>query len=209
MLPIEIVAIVFVVGSFVAIGARFTPRDAFGVRRAPEPIDDSIGMYAFRRLRRRSTLTAADIVQPTLEEIEKRLGIVPTSAPAPQAEAQPALAVAGSPAAAVAPVRDPGPIPPGDLLAAMRAAIEKPPPRPRRRVSQAALTAQRGVGGLVAAALVIAAGLGGASLARTPGGGVLEAVGTPGPSPSPVAPSAGPGSSGLDGPAGAASAAPD
>src|SRR5687768_10559184 len=90
MTPIEIVAIIFVVGSFVAIGARFTPRDAFGVRRAPRPIDDSVGMYALRRLRRRSTLTEADLVQPSLEEILQRIGVAPATATA-ETEPDPVL----------------------------------------------------------------------------------------------------------------------
>jgi hypothetical protein len=63
----------------------------------------------------------------------------------------------------------------------MRAAMDRPTVRLPRRVPQAALTAQRRAGGLVAAGLIVAAGLGGVSLARSPGGGVLEAVGTPAP----------------------------
>lgn len=218
MTPIEIVAIVFVVGSFVAIGARFTPRDAFGARRAPRPIDDSIGMYALRRLRRRSTLTEADLVQPSLEEILQRIGVAPAAAmartedePADRADADADATVA---AATALPTEDTdnrqrpeqvGPIPPGDLLAAMRAAVDRPPRTITQRMPQAALTAQRRVGGLVAVALIVAAGFGGASLASLPGGAVLNAVGTP----APAAPAASPGSSDAPAPTFGPSAGPD
>ena len=221
MTPVEIVAIVFVVGSFVAIGARFTPRDAFGVRRAPRPIDDSVGMYAVRRLRRRSTLTEADIVQPSLEEILQRIGVAPATttsesevdaavAAAPEASVSASTALTQTGAeAAPGPALDPrpqlaGPMPPGDLLAAMRAAVDRPPRTITRRMPQAALTAQRRVGGLVAAALIVAAGLGGASLTASPGGAVLEAVGTP----APARPTAAPASPALPGASVAPSGAP-
>ena len=193
MTPVEVVAIIFVVGAFVAIGARFTPRDAFGVRRAPRPIDDSIGMYAIRRLRRKSTLTESDLPQPTADEIAYRIGILPTkptpaSGPA-TAEAAAALTVGQAPPEPVGNAAPdnlpttPRPLPPADLLAAILAAADRPPTRPGRRRSPAALTSQRWAGGLIAAGLVVAAGLGGASIARTADGAVLDAVGTPAPSP--------------------------
>ncbi len=200
MTPVEVVAIIFVVGAFVAIGARFTPRDAFGVRRAPRPIDDSIGMYAIRRLRRKSTLTESDLPQPTADEIAYRIGILPTkptpaSADLATAAASTALAVgrapeerAGNAAPDDLPIA-PRALPPADLLAAILAAADRPPPRHGRRRSPAALTSQRWAGGLVAAGLVVAAGLGGASIARIPEGAVLDAIGTPAPTPAVAQPS--------------------
>jgi outer membrane biosynthesis protein TonB len=52
--PVEWIVGAFVVLGFVAIVVRFVPRDVAGRVRLPRVIDDSIGMWALRRLTRRS-----------------------------------------------------------------------------------------------------------------------------------------------------------
>ena len=59
-MPLELIVIAFVAVAFVAIGARFVPRDASRARRLPRVIDESVGMYVVRRALGRSTEAVSD-----------------------------------------------------------------------------------------------------------------------------------------------------
>jgi outer membrane biosynthesis protein TonB len=59
-MPLELIVLAFVVGAFVAIAARFMPRDAAGRRRLPRTVDESIGMFVLRRALGRPTEAASD-----------------------------------------------------------------------------------------------------------------------------------------------------
>lgn len=174
-MPVELIVIAFVLVAFAAIGMRFLPRDESGAVRLPATVDDSIGMWAIRRLLRRPTTSttsavreAGHLVEPSEDEIAYRIGVpgapqptVPTrfivSANRPQAHPLPAKA-------------RPAAVP---VIAGL----------PRQRRSQArpnALQLQRRAAGVVALTLVVGAVVALASVSSRPQGGVLSATGTPG-----------------------------
>src|SRR6187402_1438817 len=59
-MPLELIVVAFVAVAFIAIGARFVPRDASGARRLPRVVDESVGMYVVRRALGRPTEAASD-----------------------------------------------------------------------------------------------------------------------------------------------------
>ena len=83
VMPLELIVLVFVLVAFVAIVARFLPRDAAGRRRLPRIVDESVGMYIVRRSLGRPTEAASDLakvgVDATAEvpedEIAYRIGV--------------------------------------------------------------------------------------------------------------------------------------
>lgn len=174
-MPIELIVIAFVLVAFVAIGMRFLPRDETGAIRLPATVDDSIGMWAIRRLLRRpatSTTSAAQeaghLIEPSEDEIAYRIGVPGALQPTvrtrfivspdrPQAHPLPAKARA--------------------------AAVPVFAGAPRHRRSQArpnALQLQRRAAGIVALTLVVGGVFALATVSGRPQGGVLSATGTPG-----------------------------
>ena len=174
-MPAELIVVAFLLAAFVAIAIRFLPRDENGAVRLPATVDDSIGMWAIRRLLRRPTASTTSIahesnqlVEPSPDEIAYRIGV--PGAPQPTLPRR-FVVSANRPQAHPLPARP------------QTAAVTVVAGVPRYRRSQArpnALQLQRRAAGIVAIALVAVAVF---ALATSPGGpqgGVLSATGTPG-----------------------------
>ena len=82
-MPLEPIVLVFVLVAFVAIIARFLPRDAAGRPRLPRIVDESVGMYVLRRSLGRPTEAASDLAKVEVDatadvpedEIAYRIGV--------------------------------------------------------------------------------------------------------------------------------------
>lgn len=187
-MSLELVASIFAVLGFLAIVLRFLPRDWAGRRRLPRVVDESIGMWAIRRLLRRPTETlstaeiASDLPQPTADEIAWRIGAAEVPPRMPASLSRSGIETTAPPAAPIAPAPRPaGPLPPAELVAAARAILERPAPVRRSTRPRSALSVQRRVAVLVtlafAAASIAALGLS----ARGFDGDVLSVTGSPPP----------------------------
>jgi hypothetical protein len=171
-MPLELIVVGFVVVAFVAIAARFAPRDESGARRLPRVVDESVGMYMVRRALGRSTEAASDRAaeqagkteQVTEDAIAYRIGI--PGAPAPTVPTR--LVVSKAPPQA-------HPIPP--VIAVAARPVIGGAPQARR---SGALPMQRRLAGVVTVLVVLLVAFAALSLPRGPEGQVLSATGTPG-----------------------------
>ncbi len=173
MPSVELVAFAFVAVAFVAIAARFAPRDERGARQLPRVVDESIGMYAVRQALRVSTeateVTGATasglepepdevepIVEPTLEQIVQRIGVPPPVIPA-------VLMAVQEP-------EEPAAV--GQRRVAGSDTVDgRPPP--------SALETQRRLAAVAALAILVVAVVAGATFPRAVDGAVLGVTGTP------------------------------
>ena len=178
-MPFELIVFGSVIVAFVAIAARFMPRDASGARRLPRIVDESVGMYVLRRAVGRPTEAASDRAAAEAEaaaivpedEIAYRIGV--PGAPEPTVPAR--FVVSEAPPQAHK-------IPPVMPIATRPVAGGRPQAR-----RPAALPLRRGLAGgvtMLALALVAFAAL---SLPRGPQQAVLSATGTPGLTTTPLA----------------------
>jgi outer membrane biosynthesis protein TonB len=171
-MPLELIVIAFVVIAFVAIAARFAPRDESGARRLPRMIDESVGMYMVRKALGRSTEAASDRAaapaetaeQVTEDAIAYRIGI--PGAPPPTLPTR--FVVSKAPPQA-------HPIPP--VMPVATRPVSGGAPQARR---SGALPMQRRLAGVVTVLIVLLVGMAALSLPRGPEGQVLSATGTPG-----------------------------
>ena len=205
-MPLELIVIAFVIVAFVAVAARFMPRDASGARRLPRIVDESVGMYMVRRALGRPTEAASD-------RESARIGTTPTDEAAANARAAEAdrAAIAATVAAASADPSEgadarrsgvpgtPRPMHPTRyvvssanpqahrihpvVLIAMRPVVVA---RSRARRS-GPLPLQRGLAGIATLGIVILVAFAALSQPRGPDGEVASATGTPGTSPTPAA----------------------
>lgn len=200
-MPLESIVVAFAVAGVVAVVFRFLPRDASGARRLPRRIDESVGMWAIRRVLGRPTDVPddpaewTDTPQPSPDEIAWRIGV--PGAPAPTLPTKfvvsgpheaggdnAAAASPASPAASVPPrLRLSGPLPPGELVRIATEIVQRPAGRPARGPTPAgrrnALAFQRRAAALVALAVVAMSLTAVALAARRLDGGVLSATGAP------------------------------
>jgi hypothetical protein len=170
-MPVELIILAFVVLAFVAIGARFLPRDERGAIHLPAVVDDSIGMWAIRELLGRNAPAAGppdEFAVPSEDEVAYRIGV--PGAPRPTLPTR--LIVSGArPQAHPLPVR---------TRPVATPVVAGPPHRRRSQARPNALVAQRRAAGAVAFVLVVVAILAVATLPGRPQGEVLGATGTPG-----------------------------
>jgi hypothetical protein len=178
-MPLELIVAAFVVVAFVAIAARFMPRDESGRRQLPRVIDESVGMYTLRRSLGRSTEATTDRVAAEAEaaarvsedEIAYRIGV--PGAPEPTLPTRFVVSKAAPQAHRIAPV----------VPIATRPVAGS---RPQARRS-GALPLQRRLAGLVTVLIMFFVAFAALSLPRGPEGQVLSATGTPGGPGSPAA----------------------
>lgn len=169
-MPIDLLALAFVVAGFSAVAFRFAPLDASGARRLPRAVDDSVGMYTIRRLLGRPTeapeaVPDSPVVEPPPREVATPLDIDGASLPSPA----PTLAIDD-----VAPlVRRPMAPATADDMAPARTDLV--PVRTRRNP---ALEFQRRLAGGLVALLVVAV-VTAVAVSVDSGGGVLAATGAP------------------------------
>jgi hypothetical protein len=169
-MPLDLLALAFVVAGFIAVAFRFAPLDASGARRLPRAVDDSVGMYTIRRLLGRPTdapdaVPDSRVVEPPPREIATSLDRESASPAAPL----PALAIDD-----VAPLVG-RPIAPIAAHAVAPAGADLVPLRIRRNP---ALEFQRRLAGGLVALLVVAV-VTAVAVSVDSGGGVLAATGVP------------------------------
>ena len=164
-MPIEIVALTFVVVAFTAIGARFMARDADGRAQLPAIVDRSVGAYLFRRLTGRPTSTRRRHTQRPRISIDGRAD-VPSGPPL----IQPTRLVVASARRPPEPAR-----PVGTAHRVVPAGIGGPP---RKRPS--ALVLQRQAAATLAVSVLVLMVIGVVLAPHGLEGGVLGATGTPG-----------------------------
>ncbi|HEX5014103.1 MAG TPA: hypothetical protein VFV72_08060 [Candidatus Limnocylindrales bacterium] len=178
-MPLELIVIAFVVIAFVAIAARFMPRDATGARRLPRIVDESIGMYVVRRALGRPTEAASDRAAAHAEAAAKvdedaiayRIGV--PGAPAPTVPTR--FVVSGARPQAHK-------IPPVVPVTARPTGVTRP--QARRRGLAPLL---RPLAGILTVMVVVLAAFAAVSLPARPDEAVLSATGTP-PAGAPTAP---------------------
>jgi hypothetical protein len=162
---IYVVALIFVLAAFIAIAARFMPRDQQGVIRVPGVIDRSIGMWALRRvLGQPDPLDDEPIrpIEPTPDEIAYRIGVPGASMPP-----MPSRFVVSEAPPQAHPIRPVEPISTRPVIGS----------RPQARRN--ALALQRRIAGAIAIVVVVIAVGTFASLPVPLDGEVLSATGTP------------------------------
>jgi hypothetical protein len=168
-MPLELIVLAFVLVAFVAIAARFMPRDAAGGRRLPRIVDESVGMYVVRRALGRSTESASERAKTgpaelvSEDEIAYRIGV--PGAPEPTVPTRFVVAKAPPQAHKIPPV----------VPVTIRPVVGG---RPQARRG-GAVPLQRRVAALGTLAAVLLVALAALSLPRAPQEAVLSATGTP------------------------------
>jgi hypothetical protein len=186
-MPIQAVAVAFVVVALVAIVWRFTPRTADGAMRLPTLIDRSVGMWLLRRALGRvgDADRVADDTPPAAPDWEANASrnVVP-GAPLPTVPTRFVVSSASfrpQPATPVQPLREAGsrtvPVPSLAARSASAGHGSTYVARPRR--PSGALAAQRRLAGAVALAVVAIAVTTIALGMRQVDGQVLSVTGTP------------------------------
>ena len=162
---IYVVALIFVLAAFIAIAARFMPRDEHGVIRVPGVIDRSIGMWALRRLLGQPDPVDDEPIgpiEPTPDEIAYRIGVPGASMPP-----MPSRFVVSQAPPQAHPIRPVEPV------------ATRPVVGGRPQARRNALALQRRIAGAIAIVVVVIAVGTFASLPVPLDGEVLEATGTP------------------------------
>lgn len=170
-MPLELIILAFVLVAFVAIAARFMPRDAAGRRRLPRIVDESVGMYVLRRATGRPTEAASDVAKAETEAdaivpeeaIAYRIGV--PGAPEPTVPTRFVVAKAPPQAHKIPPV-----------VPVVTRPVARGRPQARRG---GALPFQRRLAALGTLFAVLLVGFAALSLPRGPEEAVLSATGTP------------------------------